>query len=402
MLETVKLYHDTPARYSGRATVLACEKNGESYDIVLDRTLFYPEGGGQPSDKGSIGEATVSHVREKDGVVYHSADRELKLGSSVDMQVDAVRRLDLTQQHTGEHIISGVALKLFNARNVGIHIAEDYSTADLDTYLEPEQIIELERVANQAVYDNIPVVTDTIGREQAERFPLRKSIAAIEGRIRVVTMANVDCCACCGTHCDMTGGVGAIKITAAERYKGGIRLHYACGGRALEDHIAAKQTVDALAKRFSVKESDVTGAVIKQSDELNAARRELKLRTGRLLDYLAAELMQKAQKVSGTSIVTYADRELSAAELKELAEKLCAKEKAVALMFALGREDVKYVFIRSKDAKLSMKDVCAAANAILNGKGGGREDFAQGSAPARKGFEESLEQLGAYVGNVLR
>lgn len=394
---TKKLYYD-PECTACEATVLACEAVGDGYDILLDATVIYPEGGGQLSDTGHIGEARVSHAREADGEIWHLADRPLPVGAAVRVTFDLEPRLDHTQQHTGEHILSGLAKTLFGASNVGFHMAEEYATIDLDLPLSEAQLNRLETEANRAVQRDVPTVTRIVNESELDEIPLRKRAKGLAGEeIRIVWCGGVDSCTCCGTHCARSGAVGMIRITAHMNYKGGTRLWFACGMRAVADAQENARLADKLARRFSTKPEGVLDAVTKQGDELVALKRMLRMRTDALLAYRAAELLQAAETVRGVKCIVYAENGLSAQELKQLAEKLCAQQQAVAVLFSRIGETVYYQLWRAAGVSLSMRELCAALNAITGGKGGGRDDAAQGSAKAQPGFAELIAQFEGYL-----
>lgn len=394
---TKKLYYD-PNITSCEAEVLAVRPVKEGFEILLDRTVIYPEGGGQLSDTGRIGSAIISHAREEEERIWHMADREVPVGEKVQVFFDPLPRLDHTQQHTGEHILSGLAKTMFGAANVGFHMAEDYATIDLDKPLGESELAELEAKANAAVQANIPTKTQIVNDRELESIEIRKRAKGLAGdNIRIVWCGGVDSCTCCGTHCAMSGEVGFIKITAHMNYKGGTRLWFACGMRAVQYAQETAALAEKLARRFSTKQENVLEAVVKQGDELAALKRELRLRTDALLSYRAQDLLSKAESVNGTKLVVTLEEGFAMQELKVLAEKVCTGEKAVAVILSAVGETVYYQLWRSAGVTLSMRDVSAALNAILGGKGGGRDDAAQGSAKAQEGLKDTLLQFENYM-----
>ena len=232
---TKKLYYEDSFLFQFDACVLACELKGDVWAVVLDRTAFYPEGGGQPADTGTLGEARVLDVHEAGGSIAHTTDAPLPVGMRVEGRVDARRRLDHMQQHTGEHILSGLLHSLYGADNVGFHIGPDTVRMDMSLELTAQQLADAELAANQVVWQDVPVQCAWPGPEQLADAEYR-SKKVLDGPVRLVTVPGADCCACCGTHLYTTGQVGAIKILSSQNYKGGVRLTVACGGRALADH----------------------------------------------------------------------------------------------------------------------------------------------------------------------
>ncbi|MGN0792448.1 MAG: DHHA1 domain-containing protein [Christensenellales bacterium] len=402
---TKRAYHDNGA-LSCQAMVLDCVAVEGGYEILTDVTAIFPESGGQLSDTGRIGDAVISHAREEGELVWHMADRPLEKGAVVTVTADAEPRIDHTCQHSGEHILSGLASKLFGAVNVGFHMAEDYATIDLDTFLTHEQIQQLQREANRAVQRNVPVTSVVVRGEELENMPLRKQAKGLTGDIRIVYFEDgaVDSCTCCGTHVAYSGEVGYIKITSHIKYKGGVRIWFACGMRAVEDSLKNQDIVDSLAVRFSAKAEDVVSAVIRQGDELNAAKHQLRERTQQLQKYISAELLQSAESIGGARLVVSLQQGARMNELKTLAEKLTEQPEAVAVLFSLNGETLMYQLARGKAVKNSMRELIQAVNAAVGGKGGGRDEFAQGSAAVggATDVEGTVEQIRSYCRAVLK
>ncbi len=405
---TKKLYYENNS-ITCRATVLVCvAAEGGEYDVLLDQTAIYPEGGGQPSDTGTIGSARVSHAREEKGDIWHRCDKPVAAGALVDVRADEARRMDHTQQHTGEHLFSGVAAKLFGAKNVGFHIAADVSTLDLDKPLTQEQVAQLELAVNETVQRNEPTVIRMVSAEELHNLELRKKADGLEGEIRIVYAGGVDSCTCCGTHCIRAGEAGPFKVLSSIHYKGGVRVTFLCGMRAVRSMMEDARRVAAIARRFSTKPESAVEAVIRQGDELASLKRELKERTEKLLSLRAAELLaacgagEAGATPTDVKLVLAREDGLDMTELASLAEKLCQSGRVVAVVFSKKREQLYYRLNRSAGVGLSMKEVCLAVNGLTGGKGGGRDDSAQGSAPVKPGWEETREQLERYLKSRLR
>ncbi|MEL7609848.1 MAG: DHHA1 domain-containing protein [Bacillota bacterium] len=400
---TRKLYHGAEPIPECMANVLACRSSEQGYEVLLDATVFYPEGGGQLSDVGTLDGAAVSYVYEDEaGGIWHRIDRAFSPGAKVRAVIDVPTRLDHTEQHTGEHILSGLALELFGAKNVGFHMAEDYVSIDLDLFLSQEQIEQLEDAANAAIARDIPVVMRVMSAGELDSVSLRKQVDGLGEEVRVVSMDGVDCCACCGTHCKSSALVRLIKITGVEKYKSGSRVFFLCGSRAMADYRRKHALVQRLAKRFSTGVSEVEDAVLRQGEELSDLKREFRARTARLMDYIARELLGNARAVKGVKLVCLMQQGWSQAERKQLADALCIDPGCLMLLFVPEGEQIAYTFARGDKVRLSMKDVCAAANAAFLGKGGGRDSFAQGSGTLKTGLEQAVEQFEGYVSALLR
>lgn len=402
---TKRAYYENGA-LECEATVLRCRAAENGFEILTDVTSIFPESGGQLSDTGFIGDARVTHAREEGSEVWHLCDKAIDEGARVRIAADAEPRLDHTQQHSGEHILSGLASRMFGAVNVGFHMAEDYATIDLDTPLTHEQIKELQREANRAVQRNVPVAYETVQGEELEHIALRKQAKGLKGDIRIVYFdgGEVDSCTCCGTHVAFSGEVGYIKITAHIKYKGGTRIWFACGMRAVEDSLRDKDTVDALAVRFSAKQEDVLSVVLRQGDELTSARHQLKERTERLNGFIAAELIGRAETIGGTKLIIDIQKGSAMNELKNLGDMLIRDENVLAMLFGVTGDSLVYQLVRGGKVKASMKELIKAVNAATGGKGGGRDEYAQGSAKMTNATdaEGSVESLRGYCRSMLR
>ena len=375
---------------SCEAEVVSCAEKGGKYLVRLDRTVIFPAGGGQPSDTGSIGEAKVFEALEDGGDVIHVTDRPLKAGSRHTVRFDIPRRLDHSEQHTGEHILSGTAHRLFGAKNVGFHMAEDYATLDLDKYLDADALFLLESEANAAVRRNVPVTGEIMDRARFDTIRIRKKSDVSSDEIRVVFIGGgeVDSCTCCGTHCASTGEVGYIRIADSMKYKGGTRIWFSCGGRAVKEANAASHELSDIARGFSTSADELPAALRKQADELSGVKRELKSRTQTLCRLIA-------EANTGETPVMMMDG-FGANDVRMLADALVAHGARAALVFGAVGDAVRYCALRRSGEKLPMNDLIAAVNGLVNGKGGGNQDLAQGSS-ASPVTEEMLAVLREYV-----
>lgn len=404
---TKRLYYPREEQdtLSCTARVLECREDQDGYEICLDATVIFPEGGGQLSDQGQLCHietgavmAEVTHAREEGDLVFHRTDRPIQPGTQVLVKAREDLRRDHSAQHSGEHVLSGLAYTHFGAKNVGFHMAADYVTLDLDIFLDEEKLHALELAANQAVQRNLPTRVQVVDGADLAGMTLRKKAAGLTGPVRIVYVAGVDSCTCCGTHVAYAGEIGYIHLDSAAKYKGGTRLWFSCGMRGVERAWQEKTELDKLARRFSTKSEDVVEAVARQGDELSSCKRELKQRTGELLTYRAGELLAKGEAIGGVRLAAALLEGLDMGELKLLADKLCGEAGVVALLFSRKGDTLYYQLARSAGVEASMKELCLAVNGLAGGRGGGRPDMAQGSAAltnAVKG-EDVLEQAAAY------
>lgn len=392
---TERLYLVDSHLFENECTVLSCVPAEGGFDVVVDRTVFFPNKGGQPCDTGILGTVRVTDCREDGDQLILRTEKPLPVGERVMGRIDDVRRLDIMAQHTGEHLLSWCAYALFGAVNVGFHCALSYATLDLDLPLTPEQVAEMETMANELVRRNLAVTAQIYASEEdLKDVPLRKHTEGLTAPIRVVTVEDADACTCCAPHVRFTGEIGVIKITAAVAYKGGMRMTFLCGERALKQFRRLQTTVDALARKFSTAGDEVLSAVEKQEAELKEAKKEKAALTARLEEYLTAELKAQAEDVKGRKLLvrlTDADpRRLRPLALSTLPEK------GLSLLLSEKNGQLTYVLCAS-GLKLDMGELIPAVNLALGGKGGGRGTLAQGSAPTPAGLPETVEQLRSYL-----
>ena len=393
---TERLYLNDSYLTTIHAIVVACEENDGRYVAELNRTVFYPTGGGQPHDTGSLGGGAVTDVFERSERVLHVVSMPFKPGERVECRVDWGRRFDHMQQHSGEHILSFAAKELFGTANVGFHMADRYCTIDLDMPLQREQIEEVEARANSLVCENLPVCLKYVEAEELETLALRKRANGLEGTVRIVYMPDGDSCTCCGTHVARTGEIGMIAVTAAEPHKGGVRLGFACGLRALIYLQKVRGVLDDVARAYSCRAEDVPNSVQALQRELSGVKRESKALQTRLVRAVSRELAEAARSVNGRRLIVRLV-DLPASQLRGLASALCEPGSTLALLLTRGEEAAQYVLCCSNGLGLDMGELAQPVNLALRAQGGGRGCLAQGSASHVSGLEGGVEQLSAYM-----
>ena len=392
---TERLYLIDSHLFENQCTVLSCEPAKEGFDVMVDRTVFFPNKGGQPCDTGILGGVKVVDVRESGDELILRTEGPLPVGETVTGHIDEKRRLDIMEQHTGEHVLSWCAYKLFDAVNVGFHCALTYATLDLDKPLTPEQVTEMEDMANGLLRRNLPgTATLYDSEEDLAGVPLRKHAEGLIAPIRVVRIEDADSCTCCAPHVHSTGEIGAIKIVSAVAYKGGMRMTFLCGGRAMKQFQKLQTAVDAIARKFSTAGDEVLSAVEKQEAELKAVKKEKADLTARLEGYLTAELKAQAEDVKGKKLLV----KLTDTDPKRLRPLALATlpEKGLTLLLTERNGQLSYVLC-ANGLKLDMGELIPAVNLALGGRGGGRGTLAQGSAPTPSGLPETVEQLRTYL-----
>ena len=378
-MPTEKLYyHDCHlSRFTAR--VISCEAGKQGYEIILDRTAFYPEGGGQACDLGTLNGVIVTDVRERGEDVVHICREALEIGAEVEGIIDWERRFDLMQQHSGEHIISGIVNRLFGYHNVGFHMGKDFTTIDLDGELTADMVRNVENLANKAIGENVPVFAAYPNKEALATIPLRKKPEV--DNLRVVTVEGYDWCGCCGTHVAHSGEIELLKIVDFQRYKGGTRLFFHCGKRALQDYQMKHSMMKALAEEFSCKPEGVADAVHKLQQDLNDVKSQLNEKNKLLFGFLGEQLKASAPDVNGCKwLFLYGG--FSADEAKTFAMNIAKQDNLFCTFFMPAGDAVRYALSRSKNVdSLSTKTICQAMNKALGGKGGGNDDLCCGSLP---------------------
>lgn len=378
---TIRLFDMDPQMRVFTARVLTCEAKGEGYAVTLDRTAFFPEGGGQGADHGTLGGVNVLDVHDSHGTITHLTDGPLTVGEEVEGRLDGARRLDMTQQHSGEHIFSGLVHRLFGYDNVGFHIGTDAVTMDFNGMLTEEDARRVETLANEAIWANLPVQATVPSKEELAAMTYR-SKKAIDGDVRIVNIPGVDTCACCGTHVPLTGGVGQVKVIGLMKYKSGVRVSILCGGRALAYENMEQAQLREIGRLLSVSAQEAAGAVQRlheERDELRARNEALGMRL------FAAE----AAKEAGKAVRVVVADMLPASQLRKAAGQLSGGAR-LALVLA-PREDG-WSFAMSSEA-MDVRPATKALCAAFGGKGGGPKDMTQGVLTAGS-VEEIREQLG--------
>lgn len=394
---TQKLYDQNSHQTQATARVAACTPVEGGFDVLLDQTVLFPEGGGQPCDTGWIGDARVLSCREDHGEVVHKTDRALTVGETVSVRLDWARRFDFMQQHTGEHLLSFAFYKLFEAANIGFHLALDYATIDFDKPLSREQIAEAELLANSYVWRNLPVKTAFYDSEEdVKSLPLRKHAEGLTAPIRIVSIEDADMCTCCAPHCALTGEIGSIFVLDAAGYKGGTRVTFLCGERALKRHRAEHDDLDAIGRRFSTARENAVSAVAKLSDEYGALKKRERELAKELNGFLSNELRSSAKQAGKFRVAVRLFSGIDAGRLKDLAQ--CAAEPGLlAVLFSQLDGKLSYVLASGEKFPLDVGELIPAVNAATGGKGGGRGTLAQGMAQSDSGAEETVKQVEDYL-----
>ena len=386
-METQKLYYDDPFLREFPAEVLSCEPAGEVWKVVLDQTAFYPEGGGQPADHGILktpaGEVPVTDVHERDGAVVHTCAAPVEPGAVVTGVLDWARRFDHMQQHSGEHIISGILCHLYHCDNVGFHLGAETVTIDYNADITWEQALEAERLANEIVWADREVETAYPGPEELAALEYR-SKKELTGQVRIVEFPEADRCACCGTHVERAGQVGLVKVLSCQKFREGVRIELLCGARALGYLGGTYDQARAVGQRLSVKPLEIQGAVERLEDELSAAK-------ARVADLEQTAFAAIAAGEAGKGDVVLFQSPMRPDSLRRLADAVGKSCGGLAAVFSGEGEKWSYALVRADGADIS--PLVKELNQTLHGRGGGRNGFAQGSVQTgREAIEEFFKR----------
>ncbi len=384
--QTDRLYEKDAYCREFIAKVVSCEYKGDSYYIVLDKTAFFPEGGGQSSDVGTLSEVEVSDVQIIDGAIVHKTSGEIPVGCEVHGKIDWSLRFSRMQNHSGEHIVSGIVCSLFGYNNVGFHMSKSGMTVDFDGTLTQDDIDKVERLANEAIYKNLDITIKYPSDEEAASISYRSKLENIEN-LRLVTIEDLDVCACCAPHVLKTGEIGLIKIIDFTPNKGGVRLTVIAGSDALSDYSMLNRANKHMMKSLSVSRELVSEAADKQIELVSA----LKYENQELLKRVAWCELDPVFTGAGAYAIS---QNLSYEELRHCVNMLAKNGTNVCMLFS-SEDNENYIYVISNasgDTRLTVK----LLNEEFNGKGGGKQNYAQGKIVCN-----SIEEIKSFAEKLL-
>lgn len=375
-MPTHRLYYDDPTLRSFDATVIRRELRRDESDLWLDRTAFYPASGGQPHDLGMLAGLQVLDVQDDDagGVRHVVRGAAPDAGTAVHGDIEWQRRFDHMQQHTGQHLLSAVIEHAFGARTVSFHLGAESSTIDLDRELTPEQIAQCELAANQVIWRDVAVTIRYASEEEARALPLRKE-SARAGTLRLIDIDGIDLSACGGTHVARTGSIGQLVVSTSERFKGGQRLEFLCGGRALARFQQLQKASSASIRLLSVLPADLPGAIERLQQELKDEKRALGAAQLELARYQAVALAGEAEAV-GTARAVLRAVDGDVLRLKALASAVATHPDVVVVLVSRA-VPLLAVAARASTATTACNELIGAVAKEFGGRGGGKPDLAQ-------------------------
>lgn len=400
MLSTERLYYKDSYLFEFAAIVLDVRGIDSNHAaVVLDRTAFYPTGGGQPHDTGFLNDARVVDCTEENDAVLHIVESaSLETGSHVTGRIDRERRLDHIQQHTGQHILSQAFVKLFNAQTRSFRMMAASSEIDVELDSSSEKLVqEAVRVSNEIIWENRAVKVRYVTKEEAVSLSLRKDTAR-EGELRIIEIEGFDLTPCGGTHARQTGEVGMIAARSWERAKGMTRIEFTAGRRTLEDYINANAAAREIAAKFSVGRDDAPKSVQRLLEENKQLLRRAHNLEQSVAEDEALKLVAAAPVTpAGDRLVVQIVKERDQDSLRILASAIALQSRAIALLGSEDGESARLVFAKNKDASGNMNALMKEACRILGGRGGGNSNLAQGGGPSTGKLSEAVKTAAALV-----
>lgn len=376
---TEKLFYQDSNLAEFEAEVLSCEPvtpdilpgHSGGFAAELDRTAFFPEGGGQYADTGVLGGVRVTDVQEKDGRILHLLESPLEPGACVKGCIDWEERFMKMQQHSGEHIVSGLVHSIYGYNNVGFHLGSEDCTMDFDGELTKEQLVQIEREANRAVWKNLEIQTLYPSEEELAGMEYRSKIE-IEGQVRIIVVPGYDVCACCAPHVSQTGEIGLIKLTHVQRYKGGARVTMLCGGRALQDYETKQGQAGEISALLCAKENEIAEAVRHLRDEADNLKYELGEKEKKLIA-VKAEMVPS----DGGPVCIFTE-DIEGDSMRLLMNLVLEAGHSVCAVFH-GNDSEGYRYVIGSRIQ-NMRELVKEFNAVFDGRGGGKPEMVQGTA----------------------
>ena len=370
---TEKLYYSDSSIKSFEAKVISCSEENGRYAVILDKTAFFPEGGGQFADTGALNDCVVSDVQIVDGEIIHYTDKPLEAGEPVRGELDWEQRFRRMQNHTGEHIVCGIANKMYGYDNVGFHLGTHDVTLDLNGELTREQIREIEILANKVVGENVPVTVEFPSQAELEKMEYRSKLELTED-VRIVTIQGYDRCACCAPHVSRTGEIGMIKLLDFMRYKGGVRIHMQCGLDAVDDFNTKYDNIAKISELLSIPQEKTADAVMRVLGEIQNLKQNIYELNKQLVDLKLSGIEQTDGNLC------FFEPTFGADELRSMVNGAMSKCGGVCAAFS-GDDISGYSYVMGS-IKVPLRDAAKLINMQLSGKGGGTDRMIQGRVGA--------------------
>ncbi|MGM0410819.1 MAG: alanyl-tRNA editing protein [Bacillota bacterium] len=389
---TEKLYYKDSYLKEFKANLIDYKEKEENFHLILDKTAFYPEGGGQPADRGFIGEVTVKYVYEKDGDIFHVVDKLPSKKENISCKIDWQRRYDFMQQHTGQHLLSVLFEKMADAKTIGFHLGENEVTIDLDKELSESKIEKVENKVNEIIYENKNITAKFPDEKELDKIELRKD-PKVNENIRVVIIDDYDLCACGGTHLKSTAEIGILKVTEFENYKGGKRVHFVAGKRAFKDYKFKNKTILKARRQLGVQNKEINKTIKRLKEELDEQNTEIEDLKEKLIEYRVKERISKGEKLGDYYLISGEINDLNPQNLKLMANKIINYDNKIVIFAQKKDETVRLMMGKSANIeKFDMNEMIGEVMKVLGGNGGGHEFFAQGGGSKPENFKKAIKK----------
>ena len=387
-----KLYYENQYIKDFTAELEKVEERDGKFHVVLDKTAFFPGGGGQFCDLGTIENQQVIEVYEEDGIIYHVLEKKPIKLHKLKCSIDWERRKDGMDQHLGQHVLSGCFFKLFNANTVGFHMGKEICTVDIEGYLDEAVIREGERAANEVIGDNIQVEFLLPDKRELKKLGLRRALPNTNEQIRVVKIGDLDINACCGVHPRSTIELRIIKIRRWEKHKGATRIEYVAGKRAIEDSFKKDRFATSICRFLNGSEEEALNGIKNLNDKLKEALDKNKKLSEEVAVYQVKEMVELGEKVGNTRVVKRIFENEDVKQVNKVVAKIVDNPNTLALVAVTAGERANLIFAASKDFKgISMNDLLKDAITLIDGKGGGSSYQAQGGGKNNNNLESALD-----------
>lgn len=371
-----KLYFFDSYQTEFQTNIIEIMPYENKYAVVLDKSYFYPESGGQPSDIGLINGKEIIYVTEKQGKLLHITESQLDIGPA-SCKIDWSLRFDNMQQHSGQHILSACFFKLFNGETSSFHIGKDSSSIEIDVQsFDTDMLEQIEAMTNEIIYKNYAVTADIVSKEALASYPLRKQ-PQVDSDIRIISIENCDCTPCGGTHVKSTGEIGMIKIKRFDKLKNSYKFEFVCGNRALKDYTYKNYVINRLGAHLSAPEYEVESAYLKFTEDYKNLQKQISQLRSEVVGYDVQQLQQNTQEINGIRVIckTFENRDFN--DIKLIAQALVVAPSTIALLAAKGAGS-QLIFVRSENVDINMNSLLKEILPLLGGKGGGSPKAAQG------------------------
>jgi alanyl-tRNA synthetase len=399
-MKTRRLFEENPYQTTFQANVLESREEAGKIQVVLDQTLFYPTSGGQPCDRGTIQKLPVTDVLEEGEVIVHVLEKALEKSTEIEGEIHWKRRFGHMQQHSGQHILSQALYRIAKAETVGFHLGEENSTIDVDAAdFPPQRLNEIEQMANDIVFENRPILVSIVPVQELKSIPLRKC-PEDKGDVRVVQVEGFDWSGCCGTHVKHTGEVGIIKITRTERYKGGMRIGFLCGQRALKDYREKQNILRETCQLLTSGEEEVVSILTRWQEDRKTSSRRIRSLTEEVLTNKAPDLLGTAEQAGPYKLIVSLLTDYEFQDIQTLVKKLIQNDDTITLI-GLKKDRGYLCFGRSQSVDIDMRPILSEACSILEGKGGGSPFMAQGNGPEVIKIESALQKARTMLLQIL-